>query len=309
MAADLLRAGAGLNAMVSPAFYQLSPEGEALAESLRDRDARVFTCSLLESPAYNAARQLRVTRHELWTFAVQAETFSPFANMSAQIATAYNIDRTMLVPTERVLSPDEAGCVGAPHDVDALRLAGVTHVLSLDPLTHGSLTLEQTIRPQRIAPLVVFVYALQDPLPRREVARDVRRENTRGEAEARARDAMPREPGVLFVEGAALESEGARGQVLAATARAGRLDLRVSADRATAVIVREGYAAGWTAEVNGLAAPVWRANGRHLAVPIPTGESRVTLRYAPPHLHAAFFVAGAAALLLIALWRTAPRPS
>ena len=303
VAADLLRAGAGLNAMVRPSFYQLSPEMTAVAAGLRAREARVFTCALEESAAYHAARRQRGADHELWTFAVQAETFSPFANMNGAVASAYNVDRTMFVSRERVVPPERAGCAGRPSDVDALRLAGVTDVVSLDPLTDDQLALREVLRPPRIAPLAIHLYALRDPLPRRAVARAVNVGRSRGEAEALALDPEQSRPDAVAVEGPAAAVVDAKGEILEAQTRPGRIELRASADRPTVVVVREGYAAGWRAEVNGAAAPVWRANGRHLAVPIPQGESRVALRYVSPHARAAWIIAFASAALLGLLWR------
>ena len=54
VAADLLRAGAGLNPWLDPSFFRASPELAAALPSLRE--GRIFTCSTYESPAYWAAR-------------------------------------------------------------------------------------------------------------------------------------------------------------------------------------------------------------------------------------------------------------
>jgi len=93
---------------------------------------------------------------------VLSETLSPSFNLRPGIPTAYGPDLTMLVPEERALP--EAACASLPAIVPRLRLAGVGHVISLDPLAHPELSLESVVRPPRIAPLAIHVYALAQPV-------------------------------------------------------------------------------------------------------------------------------------------------
>jgi len=58
----------------------------------------------------------------------------------------------------------------------------------------------------------------------------------------------------------------------------------VDADGAGYLVVRESFARGWRASVDGTGAPVLRANGKHRAVPVPPGRHEVDLRYVPPGL-------------------------
>jgi uncharacterized membrane protein YfhO len=67
------------------------------------------------------------------------------------------------------------------------------------------------------------------------------------------------------------------------------------------VVVRDAYAPGWSATVDGERTPILRADGRHRAVAVPAGASRVALSYRPPGLTAGLFVAAASALLLLPL--------
>ena len=304
MAADLLRAGSGLNPMVSPSFYELSPETSAVASRLREAEARVFTCDVESSPTYHAVRRLRPAAHEMFGFLVSAETFTPFWNVNAQVASAYNIDRTMMVPMSRTLPSDVAGCAGAPPNVRILRAAGVTHVVSLDPVKHPDLHPAWVVRPARIAPAVIHIYSLANALPREVVATTVQRAARRYQAEMSSLAPGFLERGGSVVEGPpGVEVAGARGEIGQARHRPGRIEMEVEADRRTVVVAREGFASGWTARVDGAVAPVWRANGRHLAVPIPAGKSRVTLEYRPPHMRAAVAFAGVSAAALVILWR------
>lgn len=166
VAADLLRAGAGLNASVTSEFYELSPEMALEVKAIREQEGRVFTCDPQASPSYWAGRRARGARHEAFTMATLQETLTPDFNLPFGIRTALSIDRTMLVPTGRVLSPELSTCRDFERIVPSLRAAGVTRVLSLEPLTSPSLGLVSEVAPVRIAPLKIRVYRLDLAAPR-----------------------------------------------------------------------------------------------------------------------------------------------
>ena len=67
--------------------------------------------------------------------------------------------------------------------------------------------------------------------------------------------------------------------------------------------MRASHARGWRAHVDGVPAPVLRANGKHRAVAVPAGRHEVVLRYEPPGLLAGLALSGlsllASALLLV----------
>jgi len=182
-----------------------------------------------------------------------------------------------------------------PAILDELRRSGVSHVLSLDAIDHPDLLREDLVRPERIAPLAIHVYAVRDPLPLRFVARSV--------------VAVPRSsavglgasPSDVVVEGGVPVTE-ATGRVLAIEERTQEIRLRVEADRPTVVVVRDAWARGWSALVNGRPEPVLRANGRHRAVPVPTGVSDVVLRYRPPGLGLGIVLSALSAVVLAGLW-------
>jgi hypothetical protein len=222
---------------------------------------RTFTCDPESGPGYFRARALQA-EHDAWTFAVFMETLTPAFNMNAQVRTAYSRDLTMLVPENRVLAPEQVGARAFPAVVERLRAAGVASVLSLDPLSDPSARLEASVAPARIAPLTVHVYRLAEPLPLRAVA---------------------------------------AGRLLASDERPDRLSFVAESERASVLTVRDAWAPGWTATVNGVAAPVLRAEGRYRAIPIPAGTSHVTLAYAPPGLAPALALCAMAALVLGAL--------
>ncbi len=266
VAADLLRAGAGLNPMVPVPFFGVSRELSAALPSLRE--GRVFTCSLDESPAYVAARHARGGDHELWTFAGLQETLTPFSNLRFGVATALSPDLTMLVPEEQVLSPEEASCRDLDRIAPRLQLAGVRWVLSATELRHPDLALERTLAPARVAPLRVRVYETRRPSPLLEVT------------------AVP--PGGDPPAGRVVEAHRSTGRILAI----------VESDRPATLVVREGWARGWEGTVDGRPAALGRVPGGW-TVPVPRGRSSVELRFRPPRLR------GGLALSALALAATA----
>jgi len=241
--ADLLRAGAGLNPMVSADFYRASRELAGRLGSLRA--GRVFTCSVESSPAYLGLRLARPGGHEALTFAALSETLSPSFNVPIGVPTALSPDLTMLVPERRVLSPAEGSCRDLDAILPRLRAAGVASVLSLDALQHPALVAEGEYSPARIAPLTVRVYRLDGSLP-------------------------------------AVELREGRGRLGALTAGVGTASLGVDADTPSLIVWREGWARGWHATRDGAAVPVLEADGMHVAVRVPAGRCTLTLRYTPP---------------------------
>jgi hypothetical protein len=241
--ADLLRAGSGLNPMVTARFFRPSPELASRLGSLRG--GRVFTCSVEESPLYYRARSTRGADHEAWSFALLLETLTPSFNVPFDVATALSPDLTMSVPEERVLSPAEASCRDLDAIVPRLRAAAVLRVLAVEPLAHPDLEPDGVLAPGRIAPLAVRVYRLRDPRPRVEASGSAR--------------------------------------VVEAAFRANGVSLAVEADGAGQVLVRDGWARGWTARVDGEPAAL-HASGGHLSVPVPAGRHRVEMAYRPPRL-------------------------
>jgi hypothetical protein len=288
--ADLLRAGAGLNPMVDPAFFTRRP---AILEEHPEIGSagRVFTCDTTSRPSFEAARGALSGSREIWTFAVLAETLTPHFNVHLRVPTAWSPDLTMLIPVAGVLGIDEDSCSNVAALVDRLRSAGVTHVVSLDPIEDPQLAALPVVAPDRIRPLVVRVYALRDPIPLRAVASDA------------VPAGVKAPPGSVVVEGLPAVVAGAHGRVLSSRDGLASLDLEVETDRPSVLVVRDTYGVGWKATVGGHPAPVWRADGRHRAVPIPEGRSRVVLGYSPPHFAQGVAISLASAILVAGLAR------
>jgi hypothetical protein len=266
LAADLVRTGAGLNRTVSPAFFRLSPEMAAETARIRREGGRVFTCDVGGSVAYATLRPRLGDRHELWTFAALVETLTPLYNLRPHLPSAYSPDLTMLVPESRVLPPEEASCTSFAALEPRLRAAGVAHVLSVDPLDSAALSLLATVRPARIAPLEINVYRLRDPRPLYEV-------------------------------------QGAQGSVTVRATHEDRLELQVAAAAPSSLVVREGYAAGWSARVDGQPVAVRPLDGRHRVVAVPAGDHRVVMEYRSPAARAGLALSLLAAAGTLLLWR------
>jgi hypothetical protein len=257
IAADLVRAGAGLNPVAPRSLYTLSPEMTVVAERLRQSRGRVFTCTVQAMPTFREAAS-RMARTGVWSTAVRRESLTPWANMDAGIETT-GADATALVASRFSLSVDDALCRD-PGTLDRLRAAGVRFVLSVQPFTNEALGLLEVASPARIAPLSVYVYELTGSLPDPSVSES---------------------PDDLDAVGRARVVEGAAARYL--DSHPGLVRLAVDTPRAAWLILRRAGAAGWTASVNGEPRALALANGRHLAVAVPPGASEVTLRYEAPH--------------------------
>lgn len=308
--ADLLRAGSGLNPVAPIEALRPEPEVQRVADDIRGGGGRLFTCDPVQSAAFRTEVARRAGRHEVLLTAVTTQLLSPFANMRAGVRTAFGLDRTMLVPQQRVFTPEEASCTreALVHVVPRLRRAGVSHILSLDGLDHPELSLSRQITPRRLAPMAINLYALRDPLPTRHVARAVRAAGSALEATRLAAEA-----GFLASGGAAVEGgppvEGGGGEVQLLVEEPDRLEFRVRADRETFLVVRDAWAPGWSAVVDGRDEPVRRADGRHRAIRVPMGESLVALRYQPPLSLVGIAVSCASALAAALAFIRRPSPA
>jgi hypothetical protein len=91
---------------------------------------------------------------------------------------------------------------------------------------------------------------------------------------------------------------GGPGGVALLSRASGTVETRVESGGGGWLVLAEAFDPGWTADVDGRAARVYRANGPFMAVPVPAGSSVVRVRYRPRS-----FLLGAAlsALGLVAL--------
>ncbi|HET9317182.1 MAG TPA: hypothetical protein VFQ51_16435, partial [Vicinamibacteria bacterium] len=226
------------------------------------RPVRLHTCNLFDSPAYWSARAAKPSRHVVFTFLVMRDALLPHFNVG-RVPSALGEDLTGLVPAGR--TANGLTCERFDAMAERLRDAAVTHVASLEPLASPQLEPVRDLTSPAIDPAVVHVYALRDPQPR---------------------------VGLL----------GTAGSVHIAAERTDGLSLDVTAATDGRVLVRDGFAAGWRATVDGREAPIAEHEG-HRSLSVSAGTHRVEMRYHPPGLAPglAAFAASAAVVLFLAM--------
>jgi hypothetical protein len=304
--ADLLRAGAGINAMAPAEALAPSASARALADEALATGGRVFTCESFHSPRFQAILRAKGPGLDVWVVRARAEALTPASSVWLGVPTAYGRDVTGMVPTGRSFATArERACLPGSQILDRLRGAGTTRVISFEPLEQAGLERLRVLQPGAVEPLRLWVYALEEAIPRASVARRVVPATGPEEAARLALSPGSISAGTVAVEGHAAV-EGASGDVPLVQTGPHRLRLEVVAETSTVVVVRDAWAPGWTAQVDGRPVPILRADGRHRAVPIGPGRSVVELRYRPPGLGPGLFVA-ALSLTAVAALRRLPR--
>jgi len=284
VAADLARAGAGLNKQTSPLIFQLLPE--IATERLNDLEGgRAFAVPVSLSRNFLTWLNTRQTDSDLSMTYAMRQQLEPYNNVMNRVETAGSQDRTRVSPL--LTSIGWAGY--DPRDVTQflplLRHAAVSRILSFDPIEHPELGLRATV-PVGLTGLAIHVYELKRPWPRVLVACRAHWASTRLDA-ARAPHAGTWDP----YRDVAFEDLDARGAAACNTGRARTVSLLPGEERYESesdgpgwLVVRSTHARGWRATVDGQPAALMRADGRHRAVAVPSGRHTVTLRYEPPWL-------------------------
>lgn len=296
--ADLVRAGAGMNPQVPPSFFAPLPEMAALR--LGDREeGRVFSYGLDHSPAFRDFLAREAPRRALASFFVNRQILAPYNNVVDKVEAPEATDLTSFVPRARELGPEDYEPRAVGRLLPWLRNAAVTRVLSLDPLDHPDLTLLAAVEAAPEAR--IHVYRVSDSWPRALLACRVllapRREDALFRPYAAGFD--PSRDVVLEAPASASCREGT---VRRRSFLPGDERYEVAGDGPGLLVTRDSFAPGWTASVDGAAAPVLRANGKHRAVPVPAGTHEVRLRYRPPGLHAGIALTALASLGAAVVW-------
>jgi len=292
LVADLWRGGLGLNRQVAPRFFEALPE---LAQHEQQLDGgRFFSFGTDWGPAAMRFREARAPGSELMGFFLGRQVLNPFLNVLDRVELAEGPDRHSLIPNPSLLEPWDYRPSQVEKILPVLRNAAVRRILSLDPLEHPDLQLRDRF-PAGPPEAFVHVYDLSRPSPRSYLACRVTVEGSR----RAARDAALRpavDPGRDVALEQAAVANCSSGSVVRRSLSSDALAFDVETDGAGYLVTRDSWARGWRATVDGLPAPVLRANGRHRAVAVPAGHHEVQLVYQPPGLRPGLLLTALSAL-------------
>ena len=284
VAADLARAGAGLNKQSSPLIFHQLPE--IAAERLDDlAGGRAFAVPVSFSRNFLAWLNTRQADSDLSMTYAMRQQLEPYSNLMNRVETAGSQDRTRLSPLLTSTGWTGYDSRDVTQFLPLLRHAAVSRILSFDSIEHPDLGLRATV-PVGLTGLAIHVYEMKRPWPRVLVACRAHWASTRLDA-ARAPHAATWDP----YRDVAFEDLDAMRAAACNTGRARTVSLLPGEERYESesdgpgwFVVRSTHARGWRATVDGQPAALMRADGRHRAVAVPSGRHTVAFRYEPPWL-------------------------
>lgn len=166
--------------------------------------------------------------------------------------------------------------VGAPHLLDLLNIKYVLGPAELDlPRDRYQLLRDGDTRLYRDRTVLPRAFLVDEIL--RATGDDARRTIRNGFDMARVA-LVDRLPGA---DQRPDRAGGSVGEVRIAEYRNRRVDVETRADGARFLVLTDVYYPGWTAAVDGVQTPIYRANYAFRGVPVPAGEHTVTFRYEP----------------------------
>jgi len=192
---------------------------------------------------------------------------------------------------------------GQPGHLRLLQLAGVDRVVALHEDGLGEL--EPVDRLRSLFSRDVRVFRVPNPRPRASVVEGARVVPDEAVLDALTLPGFDPAREVLLDHGSPQPARpGFEGSARETERAPGRLRVRAHANRSAYLVLLDAHDPGWRARVDGASAPVLRANGVFLAVPVPAGEHFVELRYAPAAIRIGLGVSLAAAVLaaVLAAW-------
>lgn len=301
VAADLARAGAQINPQVPPDFYRLAPPLRAL--SLDRIEGRVFSLEPVRSPALGEFMNAVAAPGGMWEAYLTRQLEGAYSSAIDRVRAAEDIDRTSLAPHPSSLADAPPSMVGA--FLPGVRAAGTAIVLALDAIDDPNLVLFARF-PAGPPNVFVHAYHLVGALPRSYVAcrvlmvagaRAASRRTFEGDFDP-LRDVVLAEPraancGTTSVTLSDVDTDTVR-QTL-------------HTDGDGVLVLRDSFASGWEARLDGRPVSVLRANGHYRAIAVPPGDHEVFWHYAPPRFRIGSVVSAASLLCVLGLWAAARR--
>jgi hypothetical protein len=188
-----------------------------------------------------------------------------------------------------------------PLGVTLLRLANVTHVVSLESAPFGG-QLVPTAEVESVFASPVRLFRVPAPVPSAYLVGSVHPVEPALALDVLGEPGFDPESVALVAPGTqlGLPQRPVRGQVELVTRTSAFLELRIRSDAPALLVVVEARRAGWSARVDGRAVDTVAANLLFIGVPVPAGQHTVELSYFPPGLIPGVALAGLA--LLAACW-------
>ena len=272
-AGDLLSAHTRLNPVVPGSFYEAKPPAADLVA--RERiESRVYS-----EPRPDGFAVMAGSDDAWWGYY--------WDEVSCRVATCLPwriplaLDRSTDLLSAAGLGRIVEGIGGL--DIDGLKrlceIASVGLIQTYREMSSPSLTAAGVLSRQTSVPF--RLYRLAAPLPRAYWVGAALPERGEILADLTRPEWDPKHSVILEGEPAAAGTPGDEGEVEWLAGDPERLELRVSAPRRGWLVMTDTYFPGWRAQVDGVAAPILRANRLFRAVEVPQGTHRVVLSYFP----------------------------
>jgi hypothetical protein len=196
---------------------------------------------------------------------------------------------------------------GTPLHHWLLRLGAVGHVVALH--TEGLEALRPVAALPTLFPEPARAFAVPRPLARAFLVSGARPGADVGALRGAAADLDPEREALLADLPARVAPDpGFTGAVRHFEVRPDRVRAEVEANVPAWLVMVDAFDPGWRARVDGVPAPLLRANVAFRAVAVPAGRHRVELTYRPSGVGAGLAISGLAALALAGLaWRARGR--
>jgi hypothetical protein len=296
-----------MNPLAPDAFYDLRGDVAGLLTPAMASGGRWFSYGVAGSPRLTFEPVMARVGSDVWLYYLDRQSLLPATGALDRLPSAFAVDRTGWAPEGATLQVSEAIPARFGRHWRRLQLAGVRWVLSFEALPadraieRGQLKLPEVRQPLRL-------YELSSALPRALWVPRYEVETDPARLRQRLEDSSfdPRKTVLVsdpLPHGTAGEGVGGAGG--AAFVAYEEVDPHTVRVRATTppglILVLDSHHPDWVAEDEAGRVPLLRADGRYRAVPTPGGHRLFTLRYRPRWRGPALALAGAGALVGLAL--------